>query len=318
MFIQAVKNFQPTNFIKPLNVTRPKLVNFAGLNPLDKNKLNEDRFELSNNNEIYNYKQEDFDNIKSSVKKENFVGAGFEGKVFQMKDPDFVVKIPRKFFDGKKIDDNMLKLCLTKEDLTEQDKVNHVTKKFKNGVTIMNKITGKPIDTDEEMEEVANLPVKSYQKLLNQIIDAENKGMVFDYAKNNLLYDKDSQSLTAIDFRPRETKILKLGTFEKMYFAFDCFKKPYEKKVSGKILSAGLENLKSDNDTKMPVLNYDFDRILEYLHHNNPDDFIDFLDIKENIHNVITNKLQSKTEVQKEILDESIENTQNVIKEHLG
>ena len=46
MFIQSFKNFQPTNFKKPHNITRPNLVNFNGLNNFDKNKIDNDSFEL--------------------------------------------------------------------------------------------------------------------------------------------------------------------------------------------------------------------------------------------------------------------------------
>lgn len=318
MFIQAVKNFQPTKILKSRNITRPNHISFGGLDVLNKHKLDGDRFELSNNDEIYNYKQEDFDNIKSSVKKENFIGAGSEGKVFQMKDPDSVVKIPRKFFDGKKIDYNMLKTCLTEEEITEQDEVNHVTKKFKNGITIMRKIAGEPITTEETINEVANLPVKAYNKLLNQIIDAEKKGMSFDFATNNILYDKDSQSLTAIDFRKKEGNNTKLRTLEKMYFAFDCFQQPHEEKVAGKIISAGLENFKSDKDTKISIFDYDFDRVLEYLQHNHPENIMKYFDIKDNIKNVMFNKIHTETDYQKSILDESVETAKDVITEHLG
>ena len=318
MFIQSFKNFQPTNFKKSHYITRPNLVNFNGLNNFDKNKIDNDSFELSNNTEYFDYKQEDYDEIKNSIKKENFIGAGLEGKVFQMKDQNFVVKIPRKFFNDKKIDDNMLKLCLTEEDLTEQDKVNHVTKKFKNGITIMHKIAGKPIDTEEEMNEVANLPVSSYNKLLNQIIDAENKGMVFDYVMNNVLYDKDSQTLTAIDFRKKEGNDSKLKILEKMYIVFNCFKQPHEEKVAGKIISAGLENLKSDKDTKISIFDYDFDKILKYLQYDHPENSTKYFDIKNNIDNVMINKIHTETDYQKSVLDDSIERTQNVITEHLG
>lgn len=265
--------------------------------------LNADVFEFSSN--------KDYDNIKNSIKKENFIGAGFEGRVYEMQDPDYVVKIP------KNIDDLGLKKELIEEEVSEQDEVNHVVKKYKNGITIMKKIPGKSISSLEDMNEVANLPVSAYQKLLNQIIDADKADMEFDFAMNNVLYDKDSQSLTAIDFRPYKDGKRKFNPLEKMFFVFDCFKQPYEKKISGKILSAAINNMKSDSEQKISPFKYDYKEILRILEHNNPQDFVNILNIKNNIDTIVFNSCNAETDYQKSKIDDYIDYTNELIKNYL-
>lgn len=304
-------NFKPTGINYCNNVRNTNYLHSFGLH-FKGRELNNDTFEPSKK-----YKEEDFNSIKNSIKKDKFIGKGFEGRVFEMEDPNYVVKIPKKFFDNKKIDDNKLKENLVEEPITEQDKVNHITKKYKNGIVIMNKVAGKQIKTKEEMNEVADLPVKSYQDLLNQIIDAESKGMEFDFAMNNVLYDKDTGSLTAIDFRPFKEGERKFKPLEKMYFVFDCFAQPYEKKVSGKIISAALENLKSDADPQKAKLDYDFGEIARIVQYNNPRYWGIMENIKSNTQIIKFDRLHAQSELELSQIDYDIDYIQNSINTYL-
>lgn len=291
--------------LAPIFFNTPTIYKFNNVNNRNINfrALKADVFEFSSN--------KDYDDIKNSIKKENFIGAGFEGRVYEMQDPDYVVKIP------KKIDDLGLKKELIEEEVSEQDEVNHVVKKYKNGITIMKKIPGKSISSLEDINEVADLPVSAYQKLLNQIIDADKAGMEFDFAMNNVLYDKDSQSLTAIDFRPYKDGKRKFNPLEKMFFVFDCFKQPYEKKISGKILSAAINNMKSDSEQKISPFKYDYKEILRILEHNNPQNFVNILNIKNNIETIVFNSCNAETDYQKSKIDDYIDYTNELIKNYL-
>ena len=97
---------------------------------------------------------------------------------------------------------------------------------------------------------------------------------------NNVLYDKDTKSLTAIDYRPFKKSEQKFNPLEKMYFVFNSFKKPYEKKIAGKILCAALNNLKSNANPEKAKLYYDFDEIIRLLQYNNPKDWAKIKKIK--------------------------------------
>lgn len=307
--VRLAKNFFTIRYtiimLAPILLNTPiyKFNNNVNNRNINFRALNADVFEFSSN--------KDYDNIKNSIKKENFIGAGFEGRVYEMQDPDYVVKIP------KNIDDLGLKKELIEEEVSEQDEVNHVVKKYKNGITIMKKIPGKSISSLEDMNEVANLPVSAYQKLLNQIIDADKADMEFDFAMNNVLYDKDSQSLTAIDFRPYKDGKRKFNPLEKMFFVFDCFKQPYEKKISGKILSAAINNMKSDSEQKISPFKYDYKEILRILEHNNPQDFVNILNIKNNIDTIVFNSCNAETDYQKSKIDDYIDYTNELIKNYL-
>lgn len=100
---------------------------------------------------------------------------------------------------------------------------------------------------------------------------------------NNVLYEKDTKLLTAIDFRPFKKSEQKFNPLEKMYFVFNCFKQPYEKKIAGKILCAALNNIKSNANPEKAKLYYDFDEIIRLLQYNNPKDWANIEKIKSYI-----------------------------------
>ncbi len=299
-------NFTPFGIKQCNNFINNNFIQFKGV-----------QFNNGPKNDIFEssiiYQGKDFDYIKKSIKKENFIGAGFEGKVFEMEDPNYVVKIPKNFFKGKKIDNLALKKDLIEEEVTEQDKVNFIKKKYKNGIIIMDKIAGKPATQEELMNEIPNLPVSTYQNLLNQILDADKVDMEFDFAMNNVLYDKETQSLTAIDFRPYKDGKRKFNPLEKMYFVFDSFKQPYEKKVTGKILCAALNNLKSTADPDKSNLKYDFNEIIRLLQHNNKEDWTTCENIKNYIQTITFDKSNAETKYEFEQVDDYINNTNSHI-----
>lgn len=297
-----------TPFVKASNVNQS--ISFKGIAFSSIGTLKADVFELSDKPA---YKEEDYSAIKNSVKKDKFIGAGFEGRVFEMEDSDYVVKIPKKYFNDKKLNGNKVKENLIEEKVTEQDKVNHIVKKYKNGIIIMNKVAGKQIKTKSEMNEVADLPIESYQNLLNQILDAESKGMEFDFAMNNVLYDKETGSLTAIDFRPFKEDNKKFKPLEKMYFVFDCFGQPYEKKVSGKIISAALNNIKSDADPEKAKLDYDFGEIVRIFQHNNPKYWGIMENIKSYTQAIKFDRLNAETKYELSMIDNDIDYIKNSI-----
>ena len=290
------------NNIKTNNLLQPKALHFK------RKELINDTFEPSS---IFNNKKDDYDTIIKSIKEENFIGSGEEGNVYKMDNPNYVIKIPKKFLKNNIL--NITKNNLKEEEITEQDVVNHVVKKYENGITIMKKIAGESISSLDDISEVADLPVKSYQNLINQIIDAGNKCMEFDFAMNNVLYDKETKSLTAIDFKPYTNGKHKIEPLFKTFFVLDSFKKPYEKKISGKILSAALNNMKSDKEQKIKPYEYDYNKILDILEYNNPKDLVDIIKIKKCIEKIVLNKSCAKTKCQKLQVDNYIDNAINVI-----
>ena len=294
------------NNIKTNNLLQPKALHFK------RKELINDTFEPSSR---FNNNKDDYDTIIKSVKEENFIGSGEEGNVYKMDNPNYVIKIPKKIFKNNIL--NITKNNLKEEEITEQDKVNHVVKKYENGITIMKKIAGESISSLEDINEVADLPVKSYQNLLNQIIDAGKKGMEFDFAMNNVLYDKETKSLTAIDFKPYTNCKYKIEPLFKIFFVLDSFKKPYEKKILGKILSAALNNMKSDKEQKIQPYEYDYNKILDILEYNNQKDLVDIIKLKKCIDKIVLNKIKAKTKCQKTQVDNYIDYTLNFINSKL-
>lgn len=301
--------FRPQSTNNNYSNFQKKTVNFKG-------NLNSDVFESSTNK---NFNIKDYYSIKKSIKKNNFIGSGSEGKVFRMEDENFVVKIPNTFFTKTKIDDNTLRKKLIEEPVTDKDKINFITKKYKNGVKIMEYIKGesiRDIHKTDKMNEVVNLPVEAYQKLLNQNIDAHNNDMMFDFAMNNVIYNDKEKTLTAIDFIPYEkvknTK-KEFSPLKYMYFALDCFKKPYEKEVSAKLLSATITNMKSNSKCNLPPNNYDYKEITRILEYNYPLDYLKIKDTEDKINNITLIKNFCKSEYGNKELDFFIDNTNDFI-----
>jgi hypothetical protein len=266
-----------------------------------------------------NFDEDTYNLIKDNAIKDNFIGRGTEGFVFNIKNTDNVLKIPKKFFDGKNLKYDEIKKNLKQSyDITEQDKVNFIEKKYDNGIIIMKKIKGKPIESLEEYNEVADLPLKVYKNLINQIMDAHSKGMLFDYATNNLLYDKENKTLTAIDFRYEKEDDKKFKPLENLYFAFDCFKKPYENKIAGNILSGALKTLKTNNEKEYNVMYYDFDNIINLLKYNNHDEkLLAISELSEYLDAIKLRKITDEGKFDKQITDNYIVNANVFIRDNL-
>ena len=159
-------------------------------------------------------------------------------------------------------------------------------------------------DTYKEIEKVVEANKNSPESVINRYLQEVLPGTT---------YDKETKSLTAIDFKPYTNGEHKIEPLFKTFFVLDSFKKPYEKKISGKILSAALNNMKSDKEQKIKPYEYDYNKILDILEYNNPKDLVDIIKLKKCIEKIVLNKSCAKTKCQKLQVDNYIDNAINVI-----
>ena len=123
----------------------------------------------------------------------HFVGQGSEGKVYKIPNTEFCIKIPH-FSSNYTFGQWFFKP-------SNEDKINHVVAKSESGAQIMKFIEGNPLSYKNKPEEIYNLPLESYKSFIKQIEEAADNMLKFDNAPANIIYNKQNQTLTAIDFQ---------------------------------------------------------------------------------------------------------------------
>ncbi len=201
--------------------------------------------------------------VQSAVKDtKNLMGQGSEGKVFDIPETIYCVKIPNN---------QTPKFGEWNFDMYRGEDVNHVVATSGN-VSIMKKIIGEPLKYGKEPKEIYDLPKKAYKSLLLQIQDAHKKYMVFDAVPKNIIYNKENKSLIAIDFIKEDSNKYEYSPF---YNVYDCLKskgsgaedKELNTKFGEKLFSLAVDGL-SDKEHSVPLIKKDLDALYEELSWN--------------------------------------------------
>lgn len=207
--------------------------------------------------------------LAKSITPKNFLGEGGEAKVYRIPDTEYCIRLIKEDIGNNKIFRKISK------DLTEQDKINHnVAKIGKHGSSIMRYIEGSPVIslkiTKQEQasiaNNIANLPVSSFNKLLKQIAHANDNNMVFDCSAFNIIVNPKTQTMTAIDFY--KTKIPEY--FAPLNFIDSALintatTMENKKSNAGKILLAALQEFEPNKKPCVSPSQFDFSRYLYKL-----------------------------------------------------
>ena len=175
------------------------------------------------------------------LKIADFIGVGEEGSVYKIKNKDFCIKVPTQ----------MLQFGTWTRHILPTHRANHAFAISCNGATAMKYIHGCPIT--KKPAEIYSLPNASYRNLLKQIDKATKTGLYFDNYSGNVIFDKETNSLTAIDFltpsaiRIHETERL-TTLFSDVFKAMANREKTpisheQNRKLAGKLLSVLLEEI---------------------------------------------------------------------------
>ena len=131
--------------------------------------------------------------VKDAIKNINYIGEGRSGVVFRIPDTDYCIKL-----DKKRPNIKSSEKWITNVD--EADKVNHIAAiGLKSRAIIMKFIEGEPL-TESFLPAMYNLPIESFRNTLIQLDRARKQQMYFDYALQNVLFNKSDNSMTIIDF----------------------------------------------------------------------------------------------------------------------
>lgn len=202
--------------------------------------------------------------VQSAIKDtKNLIGQGSEGKVFDIPETNYCVKIPNN---------QTPKFEEWNFDMYNGEDINH-TVAVTNNVSIMKKIAGETLKYGKEPKEIYDLPKETFKTLLKQINNAHKKYMVFDAVPRNIIYNKENKSLTAIDFIKEDPKKHRFSPF---YDVYDCLKskgetaedKTINAKFGEKLFSVAVDSL-SDTNKSIPLIKKDLDALYKELSWNN-------------------------------------------------
>ena len=208
-----------------------------------------------------------FKRIDKSIKKENLLGEGYEGKVYAIEDSPYCVKIPHFFYFGRPAD---YKQSFSTE-LTEKDKINHVVALLGDKTVIMKKIEGTNVLRNPDIvKDLCQFPVSSYNKFLKQISHAYDKGMYFDAINQNVIINSKNKTITGIDFINEKDTTYEPLPLHSMYFSLiNSYTEPESRKlVANKILNSALEEFKPGNKPCIDTSKFDFDDFLQITSKN--------------------------------------------------
>ena len=244
-------------------------------------------------------KEEVFNEVKESINDDQFVGSGWDAKVYKIADSPYCVRIPDICEDGYINDFN--------KDLKPCDIVNHIKIKLGAGAAIMDYFKGKtlfPLQLYDEprhklQKEISQMPVESYSNLLHQIAYAIDNEMAYDKGAGNIIIDTENQKLTVIDFYQIKDNPNPTTPLKDIFYTLTSYgaENDTAKKIAHKIIFAALEEFKPDTTPCMDTELFDFKGIIDaayYLSNSKSD---------EEINNIIKNFEKLKEIKKKEIRD---------------
>ena len=151
--------------------------------------------------------------IKNAIIEINKLGQGCEGKVYEIPNTDYVIKVP--FYKESNIDFSKA----IEFNISPTDRINHVVAIIDN-CQIQNRIQGvnpkrcnkfslqyRPTSNDKDIAFVIdNISEKNIKDFYLQLKNAKDLGMTFDIGGDNSLLNLKTGKLTALDFTPSDIK----------------------------------------------------------------------------------------------------------------
>ena len=213
--------------------------------------------------------------IRNSIREENLLGRGVEGRVYAIDGTDYCLKYSQNTDSLQTLSKSFRKR------VSDEDRINHIVARLGNDAVIMKRIKGISVadinrlpakEYNESIEKLLKFPNSAYRDLLNQIIEALKHGMEYDCHGGNLIVDFENKKLTAIDFySPRKlynsealfkvySPFLNEGCFEKIYQPFldiNYFDEDSKRLLGKKIMYMLLDELKPEVQPKLDFQDID-------------------------------------------------------------
>lgn len=199
----------------------------------------------------------------------NLLGEGGQAKVYRIPNSNYCARFEKhEFNDYNPTLNRNIYAC---------DKINHVVAKFGKYSSIMHYIEGVPVfspntpacNAQKTAQDIAEMPITTFKKLVQQICYAYDNGMMFDCAWGNVIVNPKENKLTAIDFNKNilDESLKPLSyTFSSLVHKYTT---PEQIKIyANKILNAVLEEFQPSHKPFWNVTNFDFSSLLAAVEHS--------------------------------------------------
>lgn len=307
------------NFLKPYRQIFPAFgAKTNAQDPLQmKGPLAHDSVELSSKKDLLSHSPAEIkDAVCRSLRdNRNYLGGGFEGRVFKIENTDYCIKIPYESKNLKKSDISF--------SLREKDRLNQVVAKFSNGAFLMKYVEGIPVSEKLDKSEsdinkmLLKLPAGAFQGLFRQICQAQDKGLLFDCNPANVIINPKKKTLTAIDFYEMDPRypeeIRPLRCMLEALAGDDSF--DVKQKCALKIISGALKELESGVKPCLSLGDFKFRNFMEKVFNGSkPDSFDEWEKLNACLTDVLCLKLREICgEDVKDSLEYKIEEAKSII-----
>ncbi len=257
-----IKLLNPLYIQPKTNLMPQKAVLFCGKTSLA--PLTKDVCSFSKRDFLDLPKEKIFEKIKQTICDENsWLGQGREGIVFRIIDTDYCMKISPSCF----VSWNPQNISF---DVSKQDKANHIRAILNDNCVIQKFIQGMSLEKCPNPLELCELPFESYYNLYKQISNAAKENLSFDDVANNIIYNPENKSLTAIDFS-KESCPVEASQLTEIFASiasvqkYEDFGKSSIKKLFGNILKIVAEECNPDKKSLNEITDFDVFRLVDFF-----------------------------------------------------
>ena len=259
MKVNFIQNFNIQQYAPAKNCNKERLCYNVSFSGADK-AMQSDTVSFSKSNLLSLNEDEIIAKISESVNNPyNYIGSGSEASVYRVTDEPYCVRVSNKQIPKIKKP--------VSQDLTLEDKINHIVAKLPDDVRVMKYLEGYPpylvslykyydISQSEVNKILEEMPVSSFQNFFRQICYAKEHGMIFDCCWSNVIINPKDKTITAIDFYTENENFYNDGRILQACYSslvYPGAPAEHKKTCAAKLMLAALEEMKPDISPCMDI-----------------------------------------------------------------
>ncbi len=249
MKVNFIQNFNIQQYAPAKNCNKERRCYSVSFSSADK-AMQSDTVSFSKSNLLSLNEDEIISKISESVNNPyNYIGSGSEASVYRVTDEPYCVRVSNKKIPKIKKP--------VSQDLTVEDKINHIVAKLPDDVRVMKYLEGYPpylvtlykyydISQSEVNKILEEMPVSSFQKFFRQICYAKEHDMIFDCCWSNVIINPKDKTITAIDFYKEDGSSFNNNVLKDCYSSLVYSEAPakHKKICAAKLLLAVMQEMK--------------------------------------------------------------------------
>ena len=268
MKVNFIQNFNIQQYAPAKNCNKERLCYNVSFSGADK-AMQSDTVSFSKSNLLSLNEDEIIAKISESVNNPyNYIGSGSEASVYRVTDEPYCVRVSNKQIPKIKKP--------VSQDLTLEDKINHIVAKLPDDVRVMKYLEGYPpylvslykyydISQSEVNKILEEMPVSSFQNFFRQICYAKEHGMIFDCCWSNVIINPKDKTITAIDFYKDVENTNNSSMLQDCYASLIYSEAPvqHKKACAAKLLLAALEEMKPGVIPCIGVIDFNMPKFID-------------------------------------------------------